>query len=410
MNKGWSIVGLNLLYMGINFSALTLFSVLGSNINSSLVLNTSVIMWAAIAYSTGIFLAFFTGHSRVSEEHPTWIVIAAASLAALPQFLIPVLAYIPNLFRGPALIALRLTQGLVIMAVPIFSKQVGEYFTSARPLALGIILSGIFIGGFVGSSLGPALTLLIGWEMTYIVFGSLMLAVAGLWSWLTPKESIMPTHRINAEIDANRKRVWHDPFTIIWGFTFFPAIWVIFTLAPLINFIVENYLPNAGQIASMSLEASYLTWSILIGGITYLLAKRTSRTPRDLFKVFATVQAASFIISVAGVAMLYISRDIMSVIISLIMVGVVQGTAPTFWSMQSTAYPKELVTKAGYALGLIANSAALIGPITTLSVANSANILWELIIGIEVAGSLITVSSLKLRMPAESENTLLGKN
>ncbi len=404
MNKrGWGIVGLNLLYMGVNFSALTLFSVLGDNVSSSFGLNESVIMWAAIAYSTGIFLAFFAGHSRMSEEHPALIVIAAASLAALPQFLIPELIYVPNWLREPALIALRLTQGLVMMAVPIFSKQVGKYFISARPLALGIILSGIFIGGFIGSSLGPALTSLIGWEETYLVFGILMISVAGLWKLLTPKESFITstTRSVVTIANENKSKVWRTPFTIVWGLTFFPAIWVIFTLAPLINFIVEKYLHSAGQIASMSLEGSYLTWSILIGGITYLLAERTQKQPRDLFKVFASVQAISFIISTAGVAMLYVSRDITSIIISLILIGVVQGTAPTFWSMQSTAYPEESVTKAGYALGLIANSAALIGPISTLSVVKSTTALWELLIVIELFGCLVTLLSIKLRMPIE---------
>lgn len=399
--KGWGIVGLNLSYMGINFSALTLFSVLGDNVSHSLGLSESVIMLAAIAYSTGIFLAFFAGHSRASEEHPSLIVITAAFLAALPQFLIPGLIYVPNWLRGPSLIALRLTQGLVMMAVPIFSKQVGKYFISARPLALGIILSGIFMGGFIGSSLGPALTSLIGWKVTYLVFGVLMISVAGLWVLLTPRDSLITSPVKSAINKQSKSKVWRSPFTIVWGFTFFPAIWVIFTLAPLINFIVGKYLPSAGQIASISLEASYLAWSILIGGITYLLAERTRKQPRDLFKVFASVQAISFIISAAGIAILYISRSTTSIIISLILTGVVQGTAPTFWSMQSTAYPEESVTKAGYALGLIANSAALIGPISTLSVIKSPTALWGLLIGIELFGGLITLLSLKLRMPVE---------
>jgi MFS family permease len=333
-------VTLNLLYMGINFSALTLFSLLASEIRNATSVPPSVIQWAAISYSSGIFLAFFAGHSKFSENHPKATVVAAASLAALPQFLIPLTPCFPPYARSSALIGLRLLQGLVMMAVPIFSAQVGNLFRSARPLALGVILSGIFLGGFIGSSVGPALSDSIGWTKTYTLFGILMLGMAVLWVITTP-ENTLPKHNIQI-IEAKRKdrdiSVWRDPFTWVWGLTFFPAIWIIFTLAPLINFVVGTQIAGGGAIASRVLEASYMVWSVVIGAIAYAVARSTQQTPRALFRSFASVQAFCFIVSLAGVWLLYLSRDIYSLIIALILMAVIQGTAPTFWSLQLFKY------------------------------------------------------------------------
>lgn len=394
---------LNLLYMGINFSALTLFSLLADEIRSATSVAPSTIQWAAISYSSGIFLAFFAGHSRYSEEHPKATVLIAASLAAIPQFLIPLTPLLPLHARSVSLVGLRLLQGLVMMAVPIFSAQVGGLFRSARPLALGIILSGIFLGGFIGSSAGPALSNSIGWAWTYIIFGILMLIMAVLWVAATP-ENTLPRHAQQARAGEERyhSAVWKDPFTWVWGMTFFPAIWIIFTLAPLINFVVGTQIAEGGAIASRVLEASYMTWSVAIGAIAYLIARATQQTPRSLFKSFASVQASCFIISLGGVMLLYISKDIYSLIIALIFMAVIQGTAPTFWSMQSTAYPEEVRTKAGYALGLLSNSAALIGPITTLTLTPPGSpMLWILIMILTGFGAILTAFSLKVKMPVE---------
>ena len=398
--RALTVIALNLTFMGVNFSALTLFSVLSTYIGSSTGISELAIKWAAIAYSAGIFLSFFMGHSRFSEEHPKGTVLIAAILASIPQFLIPFVSFLPYSLRSPTIIGLRLMQGLVMMSVPIFSGQVGGLLKSARPFALGIILSGIFVGGFVGSSAGPALSECIGWMFTYIFFGMLMLATAFLWIFFTPKDTL-PLRVPQAYAKPKRISVWRYAFTWIWGFTFFPAIWIIFTLAPLINFVVENKFLGLGNIASMSLEASYLVWSIVIGGSAYVFARRSPGEPRDLFNAFATVQSMCFIISSISIIALYFSVSPHMVIVSLIALGVIQGTAPTFWSMQATAYPKKIITKAGYALGLLANSAALIGPIVTLLTSSSLEFLWITMLTLSIFGAFLTLGSLKLKMPVE---------
>jgi hypothetical protein len=83
------IVGLDLLFMSANFSALTLFSALSSYLSSELGLSSFWEQVAASMYSAGIFAAFFIGHSRIVEKYPEYIIVLAALLASIPQFIIP---------------------------------------------------------------------------------------------------------------------------------------------------------------------------------------------------------------------------------------------------------------------------------------------------------------------------------
>jgi hypothetical protein len=70
--------------------------------------------------------------------------------------------------------------------------------------------------------------------------------------------------------------------------------------------------------------------------------------------------------------------------------------------VQSTAYPENVRTKAGYALGLLSNSAALIGPITTITLTPPGSpMLWILIMILTGFGAVLTASSLKVKMPVE---------
>ena len=407
MGKGVSVrtVGLDLLFMGVNFSALTLFSTLKDFFASEYGMTPTQLQWAAAAYSIGIFAAFFIGHSKYVEEHPKATVLAAAILAAIPQFLIPVSG------SPVAVIALRFLQGLVMMAVPIFSSQVGTLFSHARPLALGIILSGIFIGGFIGSNVGWQLAVAYGWRTAYMVFGLAMLIAALIWIGLTSPETL-PRHAHKAEVSSVSKgSVWRKPFTIVWGFTFFPSIWIIFTLAPLIAFIVTtSFGAELARISSETLEASYIFWSITIGAVAYLVSRRGSGNPRQLFKSFAYVQAACFVFALIGALSAYaasMSGNATALLASLFILAVIQGTAPTFWSIPSTAYPREEVTRAGYALGLISNSAAMIGPVASILVASLSTSMWLLTSFLSLMGLVLTLAALKLKLPIEEvgENT-----
>ncbi len=396
--KGPLVVGLDLLFMGVNFSALTLFAALKSLMASELGLTGTIAWWAAATYSAGIFAAFFAGHSRFSEERPRATVFIAALLAAIPQFLIP-FSVSPY-----EVVALRFIQGMVMMAVPIFSAQVGRVYAGARPLALGIILAGIFVGGFIGSSVGPALASVIGWRSTYLVFGVLMIITALIWVYVTPKDTLpIVKHAEVREGGERRVSVWCDKFTILWGFSFFPAIWIIFTLAPLIHFIASSmgWGHGAGKLASETLEGSYIVWSVTIGALAYALA-RGAEEPRKLFTSFAKVQLVCFILAAIGSLIAYASSNLSTFLVAVALIAIIQGTGPTFWSVPSTAYPKELATRAGYALGLISNAAALIGPITTVLMTSlSIRGMWLLTTALACLGAVLTALATKLTLPIE---------
>ena len=394
MRRTAGVVALDLLFMGINFSALTLFSTLHSYISSEIPMTGFEVQIAAAAYSVGIFGAFFLGHSRLSENYPKLTVVLASLFAAIPQFLIPLVS------SGLVISILRFLQGLVMMAVPIFSAQVGKLLSRARPFALGIILSGIFIGGLIGAKAGIGLQTVIGWRATYMVFGLLMVTTAFVWWFLTPEETL-PTPRKTSE-QISSVSVWRIKFTWVWGFTFFPSIWIIFTLAPLIHFIVSRTAPGFGQIASEILEASYLAWSIAIGALTYVLARRSGESPKELFTTFAKVQALCFVISAAGATIAFMAGSVEMLLLAIVLIAVIQGTAPTFWSVPSTAYSENVVTKAGYALGLISNSAALVGPLTSVLITSiSETGMWLMISLLGLVGLITTLLSLRIPLPRE---------
>jgi len=398
MSRGARVVGLDLLFMSVNFSALTLFSTLSAYVSKYLGVHGTLMWLAAAVYSAGIFASFFVGHSRFTEEHPRLTVLIAALLAAVPQIVLP---YSP---APGVVVVLRFIQGLVMMALPIFSAQIGMLYSHARPLALGIILSGIFIGGLIGSTLGPLAAQSIGWRGAFVAFGIAMIVSALIWIGATPRETLPKPHEGEAAID--RMVVWRKRFTIVWGFTFFPALWIIFTLAPLITFIIGSlakhiHYSGLGQLASTALEASYVAWSIAIGGIAYACS-RGGTTPRQLFNAFARVQTACFIVSAIGLALALEARNLPLLLLSIVLIAVVQGTGPTFWSTPSTAYPRELATIAGYALGLISNSAALIGPLTSVALRSvSIYALWGTMIGMAVWGALQTWIASRMRLPIE---------
>ena len=386
------VLALDLLFMAVNFSALTLFSSLKDVISAEYGFSSAEMQWAAIAYSMGIFFAFLIGHSKFFEERPRVTVLFAGFCATIPQLLIP---FIPNAI---AVAALRFVQGLVMSSVPIFSYQGGKFFPGFRTLAIGTIVSGIFIGGLVGSTAGPYLAAVTGWRTTYVIFGVLMTIIAVLWVLLTPNEALPPTGR---EIKEVKPGIWRRKFTWVWGFTFFSGLWIVFTLAPLIHFIAEEQLGIKGYVASTALESSYIAWSYIVGMIArYLCRKATTRW--GTFRGIALTQIIHYALTAAGAIIALVAKDPVVFLASLFVVAAVQGTGPTFWSIPTVAYPEEIASRAGYALGLLANSATLIGPAVTLIISALAITgTWLIVVCLSVFGALITLTSLKLKLPIE---------
>ena len=283
-------------------------------------------------------------------------------------------------------------------AIPIFSYQAGTVFPKHRTLAIGIIVSGIFVGGFLGSTLGPELALHIGWRFTFIVFGLVTLILTLTYVTLVP-DKYLPPKRVTEE-DV-RFSVWREKFTVIWGFTFFPGLWIVFTLAPLIHFISESMCGVSGTLSSTLLESSYIIWSY-IPGVALALLKYSRLNIKALFRSVAVTQAILYMLSMIGALIILLIHNPTVFLVLLTILAAVQGTGPTFWSVQTIAYPKHIAHKAGYALGVISNSAALVGPIVTLLISSlgSTNI-WLLVIALNIAGAVITLIGMKIRLPIE---------
>ncbi|NPA96535.1 MAG: MFS transporter [Crenarchaeota archaeon] len=393
--KKVGVVILDLAFMSVNFSALTLMAALSSYLVAAGV-SGHLLMVSAAAYSAGIFVAFLAGHSRYLESRPRLVIPLAATLAGVPQIVIP---YAPP----QALPVLRFLQGLVMMCLPIFSAQVGELFVSARPFYMGIIISGIFIGGLVGETIGPALASLVGWRQAFVVLGIAMLVMAGIWFAATPSWAL-PAHRSEAQAQQRPRGKVLSKFTIVWGFSFFPTIWVVFTLAPMMKLLVMSTLGAPESVASeiaTLLEVSYVVWTIILGFIAYVISRRETR-PRALFNRFAMVQLISFVIAIIGLALIALHPSIAAVMAGVVIAGIIQGTGPTFWSTPSTAFPRELATRAGYLLGLISNSAAMVGPFTTLAIQSvSPAAAWVSLVIMSAIGAVLTGVGMRMRLPIE---------
>lgn len=392
-NMKYRILLMDLCFMAVGFSALTMFSSLKSYIMLELGLSSSDVEWAATAYCTGIFFAFLIGHSKLLQMRPKLTILLISLCVALSQFLIP--------FTGePHLImVLRFLQGLMIAVIPIFSYQGGIFFPNSRTLAVGIILSGIFIGGLVGSSVAPIIAKALNWKDAFFIFGGLVLLMAILLILTTPTEYLPKSEEEKIE---SKTSVWRNKFTWLWGFTFFPALWIIFSLAPLIHFITELQFNTSGITASNTLEASYAMWSVIAGIITFYVCKGITDR-KQIFKGIAKVQILQYAICIIGALLALVSSSYTVFLIALILVAAIQGTGPTFWSIPTVAYDRASASRAGYAIGLISNSAALIGPpIVKILISISTTITWLFIVLLAVTGLILTIISLRLKLPIES--------
>ncbi len=297
MDRRWSTVLLDTLVMTAGLGTLTMMSVAKPDVMAHFGISDAQYEWQHIAYVFGLFVAFLLGHTRLYEGSFKRSVAIALSWAAIPQALIP---FAPN---WNTVVFLRFVQGFVITLVPLFSTQIAGFFVAERPpLAKGIILSGIFWGGggVFGSISAKYAVRNFGWRGGgFLVTVLVMYAVLALW-WLFV-EDFEIIHKTEGNAKVN---VWKMPFTWVLGLTFFPALWVIFTIIGFSSSIgYELGWTMGGQVATLStgLSVSKALWSIGMGGyVGYLLSRKNPSSRGGLFKAIVQVMIFSYAVAFVG--------------------------------------------------------------------------------------------------------------
>ncbi|AEH23983.1 MFS transporter [Pyrococcus yayanosii] len=388
----WRLVILDTLLMTAGFGTLTMMGVAKNEVITHFGISGDLYEWQHIAYVFGLFIAFLLGHTRIYEGSFKRSVAIALSWAAIPQIIIP---FIGNWY---VVVFLRFVQGFVVTLVPLFSTQIARYFVAERPFAKGIILSGIFWGGVFGSMSARYLLGYVEWKVGFIITGIIMYTILLLWWILT--EDFEIRHAPSEEV---RVSVWKMPFTWLLGFTFFPALWVIFTIIGFSTSLGYEMGWTKEHVATLStsLNVSKALWSIAMGFVGYQLSRKNTN-PRGLFNAVVKVMIASYFIAFLG--LLVYSKAMLSgnyslALASLVLVGALQGTGPAFWTSAPATYPKDIVPRANFALGLISNSANAVAPTVTELLARHgeaialAELTFMPLLGI---AALIAVSRMKL--------------
>ncbi|AFK22304.1 MFS transporter [Pyrococcus sp. ST04] len=392
MKKRWDLVILDTILMTAGFATLTFMGVAKPDIIKHFGISDSAYELQHIAYVFGLFIAFLIGHTKLYEGSFKKSVGIAISWAAIPQMLIPLTT------NWNIVVFLRFIQGFVVGLVPLFSTQIARYFLAERPFAKGIILSGIFWGGVFGSMSARYLLGYVSWRTGFILTGLIMYIVYALWFFLV--EDFEIRHPKAGEGGIN---VWKLPFTWVLGFTFFPALWVIFTIIGFSTRLGYSMGWTKEHVANLAttLSISKALWSIGFGYLGYILSKKNT-DPRGLFNAIVKVMIIAY--ATAFVGMIIYSKAMLSgnyslALASVILVGALQGTGPAFWTSAPATYPESVVPRANFALGLISNSANAIAPtLTDILARHSETLALAELTLMPIVGiiTLITVSRMKL--------------
>jgi MFS family permease len=347
------------------------------------------------AYVVGLFVAFLLGGTSLFKGSFKRSVALIVSFAAIPQFIIP---FVGNWW---VVVGLRFFQGFIVALIAVFSNQVGRLFLAERPFAKGIILSGIFWGGIYGINLAKwATRAYSGWEAVrtaFLISAAVMYGMLLLW-WLLVEDFEIPKEKHSTR-GAN---VWKMPFTWIFGLTFFPALWIIFTLG---SFTLHHAEFTEAQTANlvMALEVSMGIWSIIMGYLGYRLSLRNTSN-RGLFRAIVSVMTISYSVTLLGLLAVWKATSASDYTIALIgfaIAGIVQGTGPAFWTTAPAAYPKEIYPEASFALGLISNSANLFAPNVMFVLVHSVTTGMIIYMSMPVLGILLLLVSSKMKLPVE---------
>ncbi|WP_297468074.1 MFS transporter [Thermococcus sp.] len=395
MEKRWSTVLMNTILLASGFGTMHMLEKFKDAVLTHYGITEAMMSYQQTAYVVGLFVAFLLGGTSLFKGSFKRSVALIVSFAAIPQFLIP---FMPNWW---GVVVLRFFQGFIVALIAVFSNQIGRLFVAERPFAKGVILSGIFWGGIYGINLAKwAGGSKASWSSVteaFIISAVVMYVMLAIW-WLFVEDFEIPKEKHSSK-GAN---VWKMPFTWVFGFTFFPALWIIFTLG---SFTLHNVKLSDVQVANlvMTLEVSMGLWSIIMGYLGYRLSvKNTSN--RGLFKAIVSVMTLSYAVTFLGLFIVWkaiSANDYTLALLGIAITGIVQGTGPAFWTTAPAAYPKEIYPEASFALGLISNSANAVAPNVMFVLVHSVTTGMIIYLGMALLGIVLLLVSSRMKLPVE---------
>ncbi|WP_297548603.1 MFS transporter [Thermococcus sp.] len=394
MEKRWSTVLINTALLASGFGTMHMLEKFKDAVLTHYGITEAMMSYQQTAFVVGLFVAFLLGGTSLFKGSFKRSVALIVSFAAIPQFLIP---FMPNWW---GVVVLRFFQGFIVALIAVFSNQIGRLFVAERPFAKGVILSGIFWGGIYGINLAKwAGGSNASWSSVteaFIISAVVMYVMLAIW-WLFVEDFEIPKEK-----HSSGSNVWKMPFTWVFGFTFFPALWIIFTLG---SFTLHNVKFSDAQVANlvMTLEVSMGLWSIIMGYLGYRFSvKNTSN--RGLFKAIVSVMTLSYAVTFLGLFIVWkaiSANDYTLALLGIAITGIVQGTGPAFWTTAPAAYPKEIYPEASFALGLISNSANAVAPNVMFVLVHSVTTGMIIYLGMALLGIVLLLVSSRMKLPVE---------
>jgi MFS family permease len=395
MDRKWLTVIMNTLVVASGFGTMHMLEKFKDVVIAHYGITEAAMGYQQTAYVVGLFVAFLLGGTGLFKGSFKRSVALIVSFAAIPQFIIP---FMPNWW---GIVALRFFQGFIVALIAVFSNQIGRLFLAERPFAKGIILSGIFWGGIYGINLAKwASHTYDGWDavkMAFLISAAVMYIMLAIW-WFFVEDFEIPKEKHRAS-GAN---VWKMPFTWVFGLTFFPALWIIFTLG---SFTLHNVNFSGSQVANLvvTLEVSMGLWSIIMGYLGFRLSVKNPSN-RGLFKAIVSVMTTSYALTFIGLFILWKAISANSYTLALVgfaIAGIVQGTGPAFWTTAPAAYPKKIYPEASFALGLISNSANAVAPNVMFVLVHGVTAGVAIYLTMALLGIALLLISSKMKLPVE---------
>ncbi len=394
-NSRWMTVILNTILLAAGFGTMHMLERFKDAVIIHYGISGSALSYQQDAYVVGLFVAFLLGGTNLFKGSFKRSVALIVSFAAVPQFIIP---FVGNWW---VVVALRFFQGFIVALIAVFSNQIARLFLAERPFAKGIILSGIFWGGLYGVHLA-------GWlapnssdwaaiQRVFIISAVIMYLMLAVWWFLVEDFEIPKSTSRTSSVS-----VWRMPFTWVFGFTFFPALWIIFTIG---SFTVKHAPFSGAQISTLltSLEVSLGVWSIIMGYLGYRLSVKNSSN-RGLFKAIVSVMSISYAVTFLGLLLVwkgFSSGDYSALLLGLAVTGIVQGTGPAFWTTAPAAYSKEVYPDASFALGLISNSANAVAPNIMFLLVSGVGTGMAIFLAVTLIGIGLLLAASRMRLPVE---------